>query len=223
MRLIEIKQIKGKIKLLTGTRIGGNSASIEIGGNDQPIIRNPQNGQPYLPGSSIKGKMRSLLEWKLGEVKDGKVHECENADCLICKLFGRGAQKSEKAMAGPTRLVIRDAYLTEESVKKLESLKNRTGNDTEIKYENTINRITAKATPRNMERVPAGVEFEFNITYKVLDNDKDNTKTILDALKLIEVDGIGGGISRGNGQVEFIDLKVNGEAKQLPDVNQLWK
>lgn len=224
MRLVTIKEIKGKITLLSGMAIGGDSGNIEIGGNDNPIIRNPITKEPYIPGSSLKGKMRSLMEWYLGSVDSrGYVHNCSNSDCKVCRIFGRSAGESSKESIGPTRIVVRDAYLTPESSEKLQELKNFKGTDTEIKYENSINRITSKASPRNLERVPAGVEFGFSISYKIFDIndggkvDENNLHEIKKALKLLELDGIGGGVSRGNGHIK-LDVEIDGEKVQLEDI-----
>ncbi len=217
MRLNSIKEIKGIIKLKTGTRVGGSSENIEIGGNDNPVIRNPHTGEVYIPGSSIKGKMRSLTEWLTGSVlSSGKVHTCGVSTCPVCRTFGRGANDSRTAASGPTRLIIRDAYLTEDSKKELTNLKARTGLDTEMKYENSINRLTSEANPRNLERIPAGMEFEFNMSYKVFDledgfdEEKNFEEIVLKGLKALLLEGIGGGVSRGNGQIEFTTLTVDG-------------
>lgn len=213
MKLEKIIEITGEIEALTGLRIGGSSNIIEIGGNDNPIIRNPQNNEPYIPGSSLKGKMRSLLEWSKGQVsQDGKVHSCQVTNCPICTIFGRGAEDSKEANGGPTRITVRDAYLTEDSKKRLKRMREIQGTDTEIKYENNINRLNSSANPRNMERVPAGTKFEFNITCKIFsdDNEDEIIKDIYSGMKLISLDGVGGGISRGNGQIKFNNLKING-------------
>lgn len=218
MKLVKIKEIKGIIKLKTGTRVGGSTENIEIGGNDNPVIRNPFSGEVYIPGSSIKGKMRFLSEWLQGVVlPSGNVHTCSSKECPVCRTFGRGAKDSGEAKSGPTRLIVRDAYLTPESKQELSNLKVRTGLDTEMKYENSINRLTSEASPRNLERIPAGMEFEFNMSYKVLDLDdgfdeENNFENIvLKGLKALLLEGIGGGVSRGNGQIEFVTLTVDGE------------
>lgn len=219
MKLKEIKEIDITMKLLTGTRVGGSNDIIEIGGNDSPIVRNPLTKELYIPGSSIKGKIRMLMEWTEGKIlSSGDVHTCSEKDCPICRVFGRGAKDSDRAKSGPTRISVKDAYLTEESKKELEKLKDTTGLDTEWKYENNINRLTSKATPRNSERIPAGTEFKFKITYKVLDmgdngefDEKLFGEVVLKGLKGLLIEGIGGGVSRGNGQIEFTKLRVNGE------------
>lgn len=219
MKLKEIKNIEATIELVTGMRVGGSTDIIEIGGNDSPVVRNPLSKELYIPGSSIKGKMRMLMEWIEGKIdQGGNVHTCSDSNCSVCRVFGRGAKESEEAMSGPTRIAVKDAYLTEGSKHELEELKNRTGLDTEWKYENNINRLTSAATPRNSERVPAGISFKFNVSYKVLDMNDDGIldeelfeKVVLRGLKGLEIEGIGGGVSRGNGQIKFIELNINGE------------
>ena len=54
--------IQGKIKVLTGLHIGGPTTGLNIGGVDNIVIKDAK-GKPYIPGSSLKGKMRSLLEY----------------------------------------------------------------------------------------------------------------------------------------------------------------
>lgn len=228
MKIKSIKNIKGTMELVTGTRVGGSSDIIEIGGNDSPIVRNPLTKEMYIPGSSLKGKMRMMMEWITGRIKEnGEVHSCSDRDCPVCRVFGRGAKDSEKAMSGPTRIIVKDAYLTDESRERLIELKEETGIDTEWKYENTINRLDSSANPRNSERVPAGISFNFSISYKVLDLgddgkiDEENFKEIvLKGLKALLLEGIGGGVSRGNGQIKFTELEVDGESI-LDEVNKL--
>ena len=229
MRLKEIKTINGTIELVTGTRVGGSSDIIEIGGNDSPIVRNPLTKEPYIPGSSLKGKMRMLMEWIEGKIDPkGDVHNCGEAECPICRVFGRSAEKSEEAQSGPTRISVKDAYLTSESRDLLENLRERVGFDSEWKYENNINRLTSKATPRNSERVPAGVSFDFSITYKILDMNDDGKldekyfeTIVLKSLKALLIEGIGGGGSRGNGQIKFTKLNVDGTSyiDKLENIN----
>jgi len=203
MKLENIKEIKGTIKLLTGLHIGAGNEVIEIGGLDQPIIKHPVSHEPYIPGSSLKGKMRSSLELYLGRYgENGKPCQCGKADCPICTLFGVGGSKEEKETEGPTRISVRDAYMTDEFKKSF----NNGELPMEIKYENIIDRISGTAgNPRPLERVPEGVEFNFNITVKEFDIDKDKNlvDTVLTCLYLVEQDGLGGNISRGCGQIEF--------------------
>lgn len=213
MKLIKIKKITGKIETKTGLRIGGSSDIIEIGGVDNPVIRDAMNDYPYIPGSSLKGKIRVLLEWYLGKVKDNNPHYCNDDNCFICRAFGISAGKNDGSR-GPGRLLFRDAYLTDDSKNKMEKLKKEKGlNYTEIKMENSINRLNSRANPRTMERVPAGVSFDFSVVYKIFDlgnegkDDKENYNLLLKGLKLLELDALGGSGSRGYGKIKFVDLK----------------
>ena len=218
MKQIATKKITGKIVVKTGLHIGAGNDKVEIGGMDNPIIRNPLTREPYIPGSSIKGKIRSLMEWKLDKIdkgnknpKDlGKVCSCGNPDCEICRVFGSANTKSEGAKdKGPTRLIVRDATLSEDWKKKFQDGKAII----EEKSENSLNRITAEANPRPIERVVPGVEFDFEIAYRVIDtgdngatDEKYFKEVVLEGLKLLQNDYLGGGGCRGNGQIEFKDL-----------------
>ncbi|HOV38151.1 MAG TPA: type III-A CRISPR-associated RAMP protein Csm3 [Spirochaetales bacterium] len=227
-QLIKIKEIKGKIKIMTGLHIGTGSDKIEIGGMDNPIIKDPLTGAPYIPGSSLKGKMRSLMEWKLNKVLDYKGNPCKCGECEICTVFGTAAAEKKEEVRerafkrGPTRIIVRDACLTEEFQKKF-----RNGEQLiEEKYENSLNRITAEANPRPIERVIPGVEFDFSLVYKVLNRDDEGMKDenlfneiVLYALAALQEDYLGGGGSRGNGKIQFVDLiDESGNVVNLPKV-----
>ena len=163
--------IKGKITALTGLHIGGNSIGMAIGGADKVVVRNPLTNEPYIPGSSLRGKIRSLLERARGDekhspkeggfsLKDDKLEAAAgiNPKTLLGKLFGVSADKNN---GQPTRLMVRDAHLTRESKKQLENAPNTDMPMTEVKTEVNIDRITSAANPRQFERVPAGAEFAF--------------------------------------------------------------
>ncbi|MEQ1620568.1 MAG: type III-A CRISPR-associated RAMP protein Csm3 [Methylococcales bacterium] len=224
MRLTNIQKLTGQIELLSGLHIGSGNTEIHIGGTDNPVIKNPITQQPYIPGSSIKGKMRSLLEWHLGVVGDTGGHPLnfghiakldtkiqQSAKDLI-KLFG-GASDSKNdedliKKIGPSRLAFWDCALTKAWVAEME---NKTLMLTEVKMENTIDRIKGTAEhPRNTERVPATAKFDFNLTIRVHDGE-DLTETLLVGLKLLEYTGLGGSGSRGYGKIKFLDLKLDGE------------
>lgn len=214
LQLKGYKVIKGTITCKTGLHIGGTAETIEIGGMDNPIIKHPISQLPYIPGSSIKGKMRSLLEWKLDNFQpDGDVHQyggrkCEREKCSICRIFGTS---SDKAQIGPSRLIVRDAFLTEDSQAKLEDLKKKKGlMYVEEKTENTINRLSARANPRTQERVPADIVFDFEMIYRLFELNNDEGKVdeelfgyVKEGIKLIATDALGGSGSRGYGKVEF--------------------
>jgi CRISPR-associated protein Csm3 len=222
MQLTHIQKLTGQIELLSGLHIGSGNTEIHIGGTDNPVIKNPITQQPYIPGSSIKGKMRSLLEWQLGVVGqtdgqplsfkhlkklDGKV--LDKAKALI-KLFG-GAPEGDIAPTllaeiGPSRLSFWDCSLDLQWVQEMDD-KNLLL--TETKMENIIDRIKGTAEhPRNTERVPATARFDFNLTIRVHDHE-DLTDTILVGLKLLELTGLGGSGSRGYGKIAFRGLKLD--------------
>lgn len=213
MEQIKIKKIIGKIIVKTGLHIGAGNDKVEIGGMDNPIIRNPLTKEPYIPGSSIKGKLRSAIEWREGllAATEGKTCSCGKSDCIVCRVFGSANSKSEGSKdRGPTRLVVRDAVLTQKWAQRFASGVKLI----EEKYENSLNRITAVANPRPIERVVPGVEFDFEMSYRIIDTgdkgkiDEDNfNSVVLAGLKMLEDDYLGGGGSRGNGQIEFRDLK----------------
>jgi CRISPR-associated protein Csm3 len=215
IRLLKYKKIKGQIKLVTGLHIGGSKDEIRIGETDNPVIKSPIDGFPYIPGSSLKGKIRTLLEWYIpGKVmKDGDVHGCKDASCPICRLFG---SSEKETTAGPGRVLFRDCVLDKNSKGKLDELKNETGlMYVEEKYENVIDRTkgsTKKGGLRQMERVPAGMIFDFEMDYRVFDmgdkgkTDEDYFYVILKGLELLQNDALGGSGSRGYGQIVFENL-----------------
>jgi CRISPR-associated protein Csm3 len=230
VKLIGFKKITGKIRLDTGLHIGGSADATQIGGVDNPVIRQPLDGKPYIPGSSLKGKMRSLLELELGKInKDGELHKytetCANERCPICYIFGAAA--TEDAPIGPGRLIVRDCLVHKDSEKDLERLRDERGLPyAEDKPEISINRITARPHLRNMERVPAGICFALDISYRVFDNNGDEGQRdkklfdyVLRGLALIQQDTLGGSGSRGYGKVSFVDLRdENGDPITLPEV-----
>lgn len=226
MQLTNIQLLHGKIRLLTGLHIGAGNEEMHIGGTDNPVIKNPLTGQPYIPGSSLKGKMRSLLEWHLGVVAQtegkplsfkhiGKVTNDSEAKKLL-KLFGGSPDPSNDdtliAEIGPTRLAFWDCSLNPDWVKT--NIEEKSRLYTETKMENMIDRIQGVAQhPRQTERVPAGAEFDFKLTLKV-HNGEDLTDMLFQGLKLIELTGLGGSLSRGYGKLEFVDLKLGDTAVQ---------
>ncbi len=222
MKLEKIVEIKGKIKLLSGLHIGAGASALEIGGLDQPIIKHPVTGEPYIPGSSLKGKLRSLLELRYGKIhrdsdqkKDGG--PCDCGECRICEVFGVGAS-NKTAETGPTRVLVRDAFMTEE-------YRNKFLNGElplEIKYENTINRITGTAKdPRPLERVPEGVEFKFSMSIRVYENDDEdkNLSLIKQAMAMLQLDALGGNGSRGCGHIKFEEVEVMQDGQRIKEEN----
>ncbi len=252
--------IEGRLKAKTGLHIGGSKEALEVGGIDLPVVKDPF-GVPFIPGSSLRGKMRALIELRDGKGvflfqvfrKEGnkrdKLYEkkvlgglenfvkefpdrrkeflekygsqsieikltgapCVCGECNICKLFGIPASEGKKGVLAPTRLIVRDAFLDEdhwerEFKDKAELLELPY---TEVKYENSIDRLTSVANPRQVERVPAGARFDFEMSLKLLDeSDVDLLKTLFEGMKLLEDDYLGGHGSRGYGAVKFEDISI---------------
>lgn len=211
------------IKTVTGLHIGGSDTGIEIGGVDKTIIRDALTNRPYIPGSSLRGKMRSLLEKYEGKEqnksigRDTRIHSCEDpaayGDCNICQVFGVPA---ERDFSTPTRLIVRDAQLSDASAQKLNDSGRTSLPYTEVKTEVSIDRVTSAANPRQMERVPAGVIFEnAEMVYSIYEGERcnpgkdvDRLKTLVEGLKLIEDDYLGGLGSRGSGKVMLQRIRV---------------
>lgn len=292
--MLQQKQLLGKFRieatliLETGLHIGGGEGKMDIGGLDKPVARDPITQFPYLPGSSIKGKLRSILErfykkplnrsgsrdtyrYESDDLVDGYTEINDNGQkiripyqgaqtCPISRLFGStgGSDfwvKTTEAQAeelervednkqyvteiingvehnlvkrgrnSPARLIVRDCHLHPDSAKKLERVD--TGlYMTEWKWENNLDRVTAAANPRQIERVPAGSEFNFQLVYTVEADSNQNTENISEqelqqaftqavadlqniaiALSLLEDDALGGHGSRGYGKVRFKNFK----------------
>ena len=207
-----IVSINGKIRCETGLHIGGSGGGFEIGGVENQVIRNPRDGYPYIPGSSLKGKMRSLMEWAEGKVtSNGDVYYSKNdVDDVISRIFGAPAEANR--LAGPTRIIVRDALPDDKTRKLLHKLEEEQGlPKVEVKTEVNINRITSKplSGPRQMERVPEGSCFDFEILYAIYDvetlnvHDIDLLDRVFTAMRLVEDSFLGGSGSRGSGQVKF--------------------
>jgi len=224
MKLMEIKKIEGTITLKSGLHIGSGDMEMHIGGTDSPVIKHPHTMEPYIPGSSLKGKVRSLLEMESGLIiyTDGAVvsgktlkrkEVAANTDLKskcegILKVFGSsGADIDDETALGPTRVSFADCYLED-------SWRSRARDNrwllTEEKSENSINRIKGTAdNPRFIERVPEGTQFRFMVTFKVLQDGDEYlfNSLLLKGLKLLEMDAIGGSGSRGYGRIalHFVD------------------
>ena len=220
MQLIKIQTLEATLELLSGLRIGASEGEIRIGGVDNQVIRNPLSNQPYIPGSSLKGKVRSLLEWRSGAVQPGPLGIRQMAPRHpdvrpILQLFGVGGgemlSEQQALDLGPTRLAFWDAALQTDWVQEIEGTNQML---TEIKTENRIDRIKGVAEhPRQTERVPAGARFDFRLSIKVLDIDGDGRtlrSTVLAGLRMLELDSLGGSGSRGYGKIKFRQLRLDG-------------
>jgi len=212
--------IYADIKVHTGLHIGGSGGAFSIGAMDKPVISDPLTGQPYIPGSSIRGKMRSLTEKYLGKVtgqriNQGEIHTCKNkneySECPICNTYGVAASDFNL----PARLIVRDVHLRPESAAQLRLAKTELPY-TEVKTEVSIDRVTSQANPRSIERVPAGAVFGPLEMIFSFYNTRDIAflDTLMDGLTLLEDDYLGGHGSRGSGKVAFINLEAGYKSAQ---------
>lgn len=224
MKLNAIKQLKGKIVLQTGLHIGAGETEIHIGGTDSPVVKHPQTLKPYIPGSSLKGKMRSLLELTEGLINftEGAPVSCKTYDRVpdettkqrvlnILKLFGASAGDLAPEGLFTTRLSFSDCFVNKDFEDYVLS---------EIKSENSIDRSSSRvANPRFIERVPQGIKFDFVLSVKEFETDnRDELYSLLaKGLRLLELDAIGGSGSRGYGRIKFEDLELDGEHFPLPE------
>lgn len=226
MKLEQIVTLQGELEVITGLHIGAGGAGMRIGGIDSPVIKHPVTEQPYIPGSSIKGKMRSLLEWQAGAVvaSQGRPVSWEDADHAdnpamarrVVQLFGTSGDAKldmEDALAlGPTRAAFWDCPLSPAWLEDIDWVNQRQPLSEE-KSENSIDRIKGVAlNPRFIERVPAGARFDFRLTLKQLSGDDEALLALLlQGFALLELDGLGGSGSRGYGKVRFSSLRLGDE------------
>ena len=211
-QLVKKIKINTSITLITGLHIGGNSENVEIGGIDNPVVKLASKGDvPYIPGSSLKGKMRCLLEQAAGAPKVG-------LDAEVNNLFGITESKTNNTSNQPSKIIVRDAMLSDDSKKMLLDCDNLDMPYTENKFENVIDRVKGIAQhPRQTERVPAGAVFNAEFVINVWDDDDE--KELMDLFKkgirLLENDYLGGSGSRGYGQIKFGEMKKT----ELSDAN----
>ena len=229
LKLIGKLILSGDLHCETGLHIGAGKGSLEIGGADNPVVKDAF-GLPYVPGSSLRGRLRSLLEQALGLTspaelvylskrrgQEVRIHQSDRPDDEICLLFGRSPGRVERVegeaiesrAASPARLTVYDAPLDPDSI-TTQMRENLDDEITEVKSENSIDRITSQSNPRTLERVPAGARFRVRMVLDVLcEEDKVLAARLLEGLRLLEDDALGGGGSRGSGRVRFANLKLN--------------
>jgi CRISPR-associated protein Csm3 len=233
LRFIGKLILEGELHCETGLHVGAGKGSLEIGGSDNPVVKDAF-GRPYIPGSSLRGKIRALLEQASGAAvpselvylsrrkgQEVRIHQSDRPDDEICLLFGRNAGRMdrvvgeplESAHATPARLAVYDAPLEAESITPA-MRENLDDELTEVKSENAIDRITSQANPRTLERVPAGARFRIRMVTDLLcEEDAPLFARLLEGLRLLEDDALGGGGSRGSGRVRFSDLKLTWRPK----------
>src|ERR1700760_582729 len=228
LKLVGKLILEGEMTCETGLQVGAGKGSLEIGGSDNPVVKDAF-GRPYVPGSSLRGKIRSLLEQSSGlavpselvylsrrKGQEVRIHQSDRPDDEICLLFGRNPGRMERvqgetldtSQATPARLAVLDAPLDPDSI-TAQMRENLDDELTEVKSENSIDRITSQSNPRTLERVPAGARFRVRMVLDVLcEEDKVLAARLLEGLRLLEDDALGGGGSRGSGRVRFANLKV---------------
>ena len=208
--------IETDIKLKTGLHIGGTEEGFDIGGIDNPVIKDKVTGLPYIPGSSLKGKIRSLLEWAHNKVKlekNPKTQEWEGKLCTnpiqpIGIVFGIPAENHKNNVPGPTRLTVRDSLPDDQQIKIWQDAMGE-NIYTEAKTENAIDRLTSAANPRSMERVPSGSVFKAEFVYDVYkEQDVQHLRLLFEGMRLLEDSYLGGGGTRGSGKVEFANIII---------------
>lgn len=199
-------KITGTINVETGMHIGASDGFSVIGAVDSPVAKDALSRIPYIPGSSLKGKIRSLVAKAYSD--SGIAPKFNDQDDKVIRLFGAGAGKNNN-YPKPSRLIFSDMIM--ENIEELK--KNGVEDGTEVKEENTINPITAEANPRQIERVVRGAKFPLTIIYNA---EKENEKEILEdmetvalGLKLLSYDYIGGHGSRGYGRVTIDNINVD--------------
>lgn len=225
-KLLKKVVYKGTITLKTGLHIGGTNAALNIGGPDKFVVRNPLNNVPYIPGSSLKGKLRALIEISNGcvSVNRDTTGPSNDPSSLSGELFGvAGDSQTSK----PSRLIVRDAEMFtgkedetelrqyEVKASDIPDLNNTDLPFTESKTEVAIDRVTAKANPRTFERVPAGAIFRLDLVLNIFEGENEDRlkKTLARAIALLEDDYLGGQGSRGYGQVKIHFINEQGEDK----------
>lgn len=217
MELKSIREIKGKITVVSGLHIGSGEGQFGIAGADEPVVRLP-NGEPYIPGSSLKGKIRSLLELASGLMVrtggrplDAEILQCEDLTeaergraLTLLRLFGSRDVIGVEAV-GPSRVLFRDARLIKgDGLFQLDLI--------ETKGENRINRIRGRSeSSRTVERIQPGSQFALVVVLRSFleDDDSDLYETLIKGLKLLSFDALGASGSRGYGA---ISLSLEGDA-----------
>ena len=218
-------EITGTIEVLTGLHIGGNEGFSAIGAIDSPVIKDVYSGNPMIPGSSLKGKLRTLLAEVHNDREKNPGNRIELDAPEIKRLFGASNDdNSKEEKKHNSRLIFTD--MIAENVEELRKY----GIDypTEVKFENSINRLSGVANPRQIERVVRGTRFPFQIIYNVESEAEaiEDISLLKEGFQLLQYDYLGGHGSRGYGRVCISDLQVEvcvGELSEeiLDDCNRI--
>lgn len=202
-------QITGDIEVVTGMHIGGSSAFAAIGAVDSPVIKDVRTNLPMIPGSSIKGKMRSLLAKMYNENVVAEKPDEDNE--RLTRLFGSAKKDHVKA----SRIIMSDMIMKNRDELRKQGLESMT----EVKFENTINRISAVANPRQIERAVRGSKFELDFLYEVVEENEilEDFQVLADGMKLLQFDYLGGHGTRGYGKIKFNQLEASVVIGDVPD------
>lgn len=206
---MEQKQLLGKILIQaeltveTGLHIGGSNDYAPIGAVDSVFVRDPFTRQPIIPGSSVKGKMRTLL----AKARNGArmVQNPVEDEKVVRRLFGATGEKQVLL----SRLQFSDLFINRKAERKFEKLDTDTYMG-EVKFENTIERGTGTAMPRQIERVPRGTTFDFRLIYNIENEEElnEDMEVLAQGFRLLQLDYLGGHGSRGYGRVSFSDFFI---------------
>ena len=200
--------IRCELKVLTGMHIGASGAFSAIGAVDSPVVRDPMTQKPILPGSSLKGKLRTLLAQKYNT----NISQSYDDDAPeILRLFG----SAKKTAVKRSRLLFRDMVL--DNMEELRGYGLHSA--TEVKFENNINRVTAIANPRQIERAIRGTKFALNIVYDMQNETEaaPDMKLLAEAMQLLEFDYLGGHGSRGYGKVKISGIQLRPVVGEVSD------
>ena len=212
-------RLTARLRLKSGLHIGAGKDSVEIGGIDNPVIKHPFTGEPYIPGSSLKGKLRFLLEWAFGAIRsDGQAwgfNDKQSVDAAdpVLRTFGNALKEWK---GGPTRLLMRDAPLcAEDRERYLKAPDAFFEEKTEVLIDRIKGKAHDKVGPRQTERVPAGVAFEFECVFRLYNTGDEGARDLaclnwlVQGLALLEEDALGGSGSRGYGRIAFEGLTLH--------------
>ena len=188
--------IQCKLVVCTGMHIGDSSAFSAIGAVDSQVVRDPLTGLPIVPGSSLKGKLRTLLARSIcGDIQNMPSYDKD--DERIRRLFGSASP------VRAARLQFADCFVSNAAEMRRVGI-------TEIKAENGINRADSVANPRFIERVSRGTEFDVKIVYEVADDGQivEDLALLAKGMKLLQLDYLGGHGTRGSGRVSLNDFSI---------------
>lgn len=197
--------IRCELEVLTGLHIGASGAFSAIGAVDSPVVRDPFTQLPIVPGSSLKGKLRSLLARSLSR-DINNMPQFDDDEEEIRRLFGSARPVRRSRLQFADCFVVNAEQFREIGI-------------TEVKAENTINRATSGTNLRQIERVVRGVKFGVCIAYDVIQPDQvqEDLEQLAHAMRLLQLDYLGGHGSRGSGRVSFSGFRFEQVESDYPE------